>query len=153
MYNDKGKNKGNATIGWGHLIHKKPIDGKDKREIPFKNGISEAEAQEWFDSDKRGMESVLNNLIGIRELDGILSQNQFDALFSITFNSGPRAATQILNMVVKGRGNDVFDYIENYYKKGDGLGGLIPRRIGEALMFQYGGYGHVLWPPIMVGPN
>ncbi len=152
MYNDRKKN-GNATIGWGYLIHKGPINGKDKREKPFVNGITIEEAQALFNKNKVELEKVLNRQIKNRSLQGQLSQHQFDALFSLAFNGTPRGSGKVLDMIAERRSSSqIFEAIETWNRNDSGN---VPRRIAEALLFEggfYFGRQQFLWPPIIIKP-
>lgn len=80
MYNDEA---GNCTIGYGHLIHLGPIDGRTA-EIPFEQGISIEEACALLMSDIRAKAEHFI-LVWVKVA---LNQNQYDALSSFVFNIG-----------------------------------------------------------------
>jgi GH24 family phage-related lysozyme (muramidase) len=74
---------GNCTIGWGHVL---PNDGNGCSGWPnktYENGITTQAAQEFFDSDIAKFRLLINRTIEVN-----LTQAQFDALVSYTFNSG-----------------------------------------------------------------
>lgn len=77
-YNDA---VGNATIGYGTLLHKGNVTEEDKKKYPA--GISKEKAKELLIEDVRKMESSL-----IASVKVSLNQNQFDALMSWTYNVG-----------------------------------------------------------------
>jgi GH24 family phage-related lysozyme (muramidase) len=80
LYNDQ---VGHCTIGYGHLVHYGPIDGR-AAEQPYKNGITEAQACDLLRDDVRQKaESAIRAYVVVP-----LSQNQFDALVSFIFNVG-----------------------------------------------------------------
>ncbi len=78
MYNDAA---GNATIGFGHLLHMGNINGSEPAE--FKKGLTEEQGRQLLQKD---MESAVN---AVKQFITVpLNQNQFDALVSFTFNAG-----------------------------------------------------------------
>lgn len=110
------------TIGWGHTKGVKPGDV-----------ITEAEAQRLFDEDVQWAEDAVNKLVKVG-----LTQNQFDALVSLTFNIGE---TQFRNSTALKRLN-----AGNYEgaaeamtwwnkQKGKVLRGLVRRRAEEKEYF------------------
>jgi GH24 family phage-related lysozyme (muramidase) len=79
-YEDAG---GTCTIGWGHVL---PNDGNGCRGWPKKtygNGITTQTAQMFFDADIKIFEKLLHDTLTVD-----LTQAQFDALVSYTFNTG-----------------------------------------------------------------
>lgn len=72
-----------ATIGYGHLIR----EGED-----FSNGLNEEEATELFRQDLRATYEIIEQQISADVLSS-MSQNQYDALVSLTFNIGPGSAS------------------------------------------------------------
>ncbi|OWP74047.1 hypothetical protein BWK62_15170 [Flavobacterium oreochromis] len=78
-YNDS---EGYCTIGYGHLIEKNKCENIS---IPrkFKNGITEPEAAELFKSKLIEFEKAIQ-----RDIQVPLYQYEFDALVSLTFNTG-----------------------------------------------------------------
>ena len=73
-YNDVA---GNATVGYGHLLHKGPCSEEDKP-------ISREQADELFLSDLRSKAEVFVN----KYIHVPLNQNQFDALSDFCYNLG-----------------------------------------------------------------
>jgi len=82
MYDD---DTGNATIGYGHLVHTGKMNGTDASETDeFKAGITEDRAVELLKEDVVSAgEKPLKDKITVQ-----LAQNQFDALVSCAFNIG-----------------------------------------------------------------
>lgn len=133
----------NWTIGWGH-------SGSDVYEGMT---ISEARAEELFNSDIKVFEDSVNRWNDQYSLN--LSQNQFDALVSITYNFGSHwveynKSWRLANYVQSGfkdaSGNrlpdleiaDAFGVLCS--SAGSILPGLITRRINEAEIFLYNNY-------------
>lgn len=77
VYSDSA---GNPTIGYGHLLSGEQID-------LFSGGVSLAQGNSLLQVDVAKAEAVVNKL----KVTVPLSQQQFDALVSFTFNAGPRA--------------------------------------------------------------
>lgn len=133
----------NWTIGWGH-------SGPDVSEGMT---ISETRAEELFNSDIKVFEDSVNRWNDQYSLN--LSQNQFDALVSITYNFGSHwveynKSWRLANYVQSGfkdaSGNrlpdleiaDAFGVLCS--SAGSILPGLITRRINEAEIFLYNNY-------------
>jgi lysozyme len=66
------------TIGIGHLLTE-----SERKSGVFKNGITEQQAIELLKQDIVDTENAVNGLVKVE-----ISQNQFDALVSFTFNLG-----------------------------------------------------------------
>lgn len=82
-YNDVA---GNATVGYGHLLHHGPVTDDDQ-------AISETQADVYFAQDldtKAGQ--YVNSFVKVT-----LSQNQFDALVSFTYNLGAGTLQMLLS--------------------------------------------------------
>jgi GH24 family phage-related lysozyme (muramidase) len=84
-YPDAHKPIPNATIGWGHKLHRGPVTDADRKKWG-PNGISRAQADEIFRGDLSKAENAVNSDVRVP-----LGQNQFDALVSLTFNIGSDA--------------------------------------------------------------
>lgn len=91
-YDDLGRGKGNCTTGIGHLIHKNPCT---TAELGTK--VTEDEVMRYFDSDLRAAENVVNRSVKVS-----LTQEQFDALVSYTFNRGPGGAHKAFEFINDG---------------------------------------------------
>ena len=132
MYNDAG---GHCTIGYGHLIHYGPIDGRAS-EAPYKKGITKDQAIALFKTDISPREASVNKVVKVP-----LTQYQFDALVSITYNSGV-LGSPLLDDLNKGNyeaaSKDILKY--RITSNGKVLQGLINRRTDESRLFSTGKY-------------
>ncbi len=81
LYTDQA---GHTTIGVGHLVHRGGINGSEPAR--FQRGISAQEADELLAEDVKKFEKAV-----LRNVSVPLSQGQFDALVSFTFNLGTGA--------------------------------------------------------------
>ena len=117
----------------------------DKFDQWSKNGISEAEADALMRQYLSSMEADVNTYIDRNHLT--LTQGQFDAMISLTYNLGsawlaPTASGIIQSAVLNGAsGNDIL-YAFSQATKSNGvvLHGLIIRRLKEANMYLNGEY-------------
>jgi GH24 family phage-related lysozyme (muramidase) len=140
MYNDP---VGHCTIGYGHLIHLGPIDGRDS-EKPYKNGITLDQARELFRNDAAKYEEAVNDNVKVP-----LTQYQFDALVSFTYNIGINGfkSSSVLTVLNRGSYDAVPGEIMLYNKVTDPKThkkvvnkGLVKRRTDEANLFKKGTY-------------
>lgn len=136
---------GHCTIGYGHLVHLGPIDGREE-ERQYQAGITEAVANVLLRSDVRAKaEHWLR--IGLK---ATLSQAQYDALASFTFNVGGGAllGSTLLKKVNAGdfgtftrtpEGIEATgacaEFLKWNHAGGKVLAGLTVRRQAEAEMF------------------
>jgi GH24 family phage-related lysozyme (muramidase) len=134
-YNDMGRDKGNCTVYYGHMVHTGPCLEQDYRahwkaeDGPkhLKNDLSEAER-------------YVAHYVKIP-----LNQNQFDALVSFTYNVGPGHAKSVFHLINKGHFDKVpakmkeFVYATIQDNKGHKrkmlAKGLVSRRNDEARLF------------------
>jgi lysozyme len=133
---------GNCTIGWGHLL---PNDDNGCRGWPNKtygNGITTQLAQKFFDADIKIFEKLIHDTITVD-----LSQTQFDALVSYTFNTGdqtnnPYFVKNIPELINTG----YFEAAAGAIRRGPITSGdlesqtLVERRQREADLFLFGIY-------------
>ena len=82
LYDDDGDLDGNTTIGYGTLVHKGPIDGRDS-EKPFESGITKERAEELLIERLRVAETDVRSLVNVP-----LRQKQFDALVDLAYQVG-----------------------------------------------------------------
>ena len=114
---------GVPTIGYGHVI---------KRGETFKP-LSDAEATELLRADAAIAERAVQRLI-----TAPLTQNQFDALVSFTFNLGEGALERsgLRQLINVGQFAKVPSELNRWvFAKGKKLPGLITRRAAEGAMF------------------
>jgi RHS repeat-associated protein len=140
LYDDPA---GNCTVGIGHLVHLGSCNG-DISEMDFEDGISTSDAYELFQADVEAYElAVLHNTAVP------LTQEQFDALVSFTYNVGIYAfATSDL---IEGLNQSDYDSVPGQLDEwvyapdpqtGDlvKLEGLVTRRQEEGILFSLGIY-------------
>jgi lysozyme len=120
---------GIPTIGFGHVV----LPGED-----FSSGITRERALVLLRQDVQAAINKVNRHITVD-----LTQNQFDAVVSFTFNVGmSRSATpSLINLVNSGNYNssNVFNTFGLYNRAGGRvINGLTRRRAAEANLFLYG---------------
>lgn len=139
LYNDPA---GHCTIGFGHLIHRKACDGSEPLE--FRQGITELQALNLLANDLQSVADIVRGLVRVP-----LTQAQFDALVSFTYNvgEGNLAASTLLRLL---NSNDYASVPEQFnrfvYASGRKLAGLVKRRAAEAKLFATGDYGDLNQP-------
>lgn len=122
---------GKLTIGFGHIV-------TPQEKAKFANGITRVEAQQLLEGDIQRYVVAVNKLI-----THPLSQSQFDALVSFTYNVGITALT---GSTLRRRLNEgkVAEAANEFGKwvNGDGkrLPGLVKRRFLEKQMYEKGVY-------------
>ena len=138
-YDDGGEmGKGNATIGYGHLIDTKPFDASDSNHKKWIEGISLEDADALLVKDVKEKIPLLERLIKVE-----LLQREYDALLLCLFNGG--MGDTLITTINKGVENltaeDVFKaFLVRRYIKGIESDGLIYRRAREAEIFIYENY-------------
>lgn len=118
---------GYPTIGYGHVVK------EHEREI-FKNGITEEQAEELLRLDVQEAEGGVLRLITVP-----LTDNQFDALVSFTFNLGAGALQRsTLRWKVNREEHEEApaEFMKWVWAGGKKLEGLIRRREAEMLCYQ-----------------
>jgi GH24 family phage-related lysozyme (muramidase) len=133
LYNDPA---GNATIGVGHLVHLGPINGSEP--IEFRNGITEARALKLLRQDADKAVQAVKRYITVP-----LTQAQFDALVSFTFNLGVGTleGSALRAKLNAGDYSSVPQQLNLYVNaNGKPLPGLIRRRQEEGELFTNGTY-------------
>ncbi len=131
----KGQNFiGFLTIGYGHFLDQSEMNlealfiGDDLYE--YWNGLTEGQALALLDEDLDWTEDAVNSGVTVS-----ISQNQFDALVSFTFNTGGTAFrnSTLLKLLNQGMYHEVPVQMARWNKSGGRvLQGLIRRRQHEA---------------------
>lgn len=126
---------GHATIGYGHLVHRGPITEAD-RKGPFGKGITKAQGMDLLRADARSAVQAVRDAVTVR-----LTQGQFDALVSFTYNVGSGALRRS-TLLKKVNAKD-FDSAAGEFGKwvkagGKVYAGLVRRRNEEAALFRGG---------------
>jgi len=116
---------GKQTIGYGHVIRKNE---------QFTGGISESDARKLLMQDVKGAEQAV-----IRLVTAVLTQNQFDALVSFTYNVGAAALAKSSLLRFLNAGNPdaaAQEFCRWVYGCGRKLPGLATRRAAEEALFR-----------------
>ncbi len=116
---------GYPTVGFGHLIR----EGED-----FTKGLSLIEAESLLWNDLQRYAAAVHRLIQVP-----LTQKQFDALVSFTYNVGPGALQRstLRRKVNREEHEEVPRELMRWiFAGGRKLNGLIRRRQAEGLMYQ-----------------
>ena len=117
---------GYPTIGYGHLV-------RDRERKRFAGGISREEADELLIQDVLWAEKGVLRLINVPLTDG-----QFDALVSFTFNLGTGALQRsTLRRKVNREEHDEVpkEFMRWVWSKGRKLPGLVKRRFSESAYY------------------
>lgn len=131
---DGGGQGGNATIGYGHLVHAGPISGVAS-ETPYLNGITENDAKILLKSDLSDPERIVNAQINVP-----LFQYEFDALVDFVYNLRHHN-DGLLNLVNTGQYDHVpAKFLEYTSAGGKHPPGLVARRQSEGNLFRTGNY-------------
>lgn len=134
-YNDAANN---CTYGVGTLSHSGPCTPEEMR-----RPVSIAEVNIQLTNTVRSAEEAVRRKVRNQQL----TQEQFDALVSFTFNTGPTGARATLDAANRGASSEVATHINNnvYIHPRDATGrrlapirlpGLVNRRQEEAAPFQ-----------------
>lgn len=121
VYNDSRKL---PTVGCGHLV-----TAVDK--LKLGDSITIEKAKEILKSDLEIVEKAINEKVKVP-----LYQYEYDALVSITFNTGRSGALKLIEKVNQGDYKMVPKEIEKYRTGGGNKG----RRASEANLFESGSY-------------
>lgn len=114
------------TIGYGTIV----IDGKPVR---MGTTCTEAQAEAYLISDVRKFEAYVQQYVNVP-----LTQEQFDALVSFTYNLGPTNLknSTLLRLLNQGRYEEAQPQFLRWNKAGGKvLKGLTRRRLAEAALF------------------
>lgn len=119
---------GYPTIGYGHLI-------TEANREQFLDGVDEDEALELLRSDVGKAERAVLRLIAVP-----LTQGQFDALVSFTFNlgSGALQRSTLRRKINREEHADVPAELGKWvWADGSKLKGLVKRRKAEAILYRF----------------
>ena len=127
-YNDP---TGNATVGYGHLLHRGPIDGTEEP-------ITQAEALSLLQQDVHSDAEAF-----VDKITTPLNQNQYDALCVFCFNVGAGNLARVVSETGLNQGNYsavppkilLYDKAKNQAGVWVTLPGLVTRRQKEAALF------------------
>jgi GH24 family phage-related lysozyme (muramidase) len=127
-YNDVA---GNATNGIGHLLHTGPVTAED---LP----VNDIQVTSWFDEDIQIAVDAVHKFVTVD-----LTQNEFDALASWTFNlgAGTLQNSAVLKILNSGMYSTASDHMLLYNKvRKNGVlvfsAGLDARRKAEVALFR-----------------
>jgi len=131
LYNDPA---GHCTIGYGHLLHLGPCDGRTD-ELPYQDGITTAQGRALLAEDVVRYEGFVELFVSVP-----LNQSQFDALVSFCYNVGGGGLrdSSVVTVLNQGRYDDVCAELRKYVH---GVGvdepfpGLVRRREAECRLF------------------
>ena len=133
---------GIATIGWGHVVRDERGNrlegwqGLERAGEIYPDGITRAEAEDLLADDLRSVERMVSRYV---EVD--LSQNEFDALISFTFNlgSGNLKRSTLLDHLNAGKKDLAAGEFWKWRRaNGEILRGLVRRRAAEKALFTGG---------------
>jgi lysozyme len=133
LYDDPA---GHSSIGYGHLVHLGPTNGREDEE--FRRGISQERALELLRSDADDAALAVRRKVLVP-----LTRKQFDALVSFVFNVGETAFAEstLLRELNAGRYEAVPVELNRWVKAGGRtLPGLVRRRGAEGVLFTDGRY-------------
>lgn len=125
IYDSDGSKVGNATVGYGHLVHLGKISGAAS-EKPFQKGNSEAQAEALLRQDIGWAERTINDAIKVP-----LFQFEYDALVCFMYNL-QHHGDGLLDFVNTGQYNRVGDKMRTYAtSQGHPVKGLLRRRFAK----------------------
>jgi lysozyme len=116
------------TIGYGHVITKKEKLGPHHSPL-----ITKIQAEELLRQDLQKFESAVKKLISVP-----LTQNQFDALVSFTYNLGAGALQRsTLRQKINRKEHQLAatEFLKWVYADGRKLAGLLARRQAESTLY------------------
>lgn len=138
-YDDLGPGRGNCTMGIGHYVHKRPCIADE-----LARTVTEKDVTDAFDADVLAAERAVD-----RNVTTALTQEQFDALVSHTFNRGANGARKVYQLINAGDFDGAAGEISSHHsvakikKKGKWVtvhaSGLISRRAEESAPFRKSG--------------
>jgi RHS repeat-associated protein len=142
LYDDAADN---ATIGYGHLVHKGKVGTDADAEKDYKDGIDEDKATELLKTDVKDIaEKAVKANVTVD-----LSQNEFDALVAFSFNVGGAALKSSTLLKNVNSGTATAETIEGNFKSWNKItkdgkkveaAGLTKRRKQEAAIYNSSDY-------------
>ncbi len=132
LYNDPASPH-NATIGFGHMVHMGPIAGTE----PVKK-VTREQALKLLEADCTKAAAAVK-----KHVKAPLTQAQFDALVSFTYNCGEGSLLEstLLKKLNAGGYSDVPTELSKWTHAGtEVLPGLVTRRKAEGALFAKGSY-------------
>ncbi len=131
-YNDGGGNRGNCTYGIGILLHRGPCTAEE-----LARPLTTAQIESSFNAAVREAERAVRRGVNRQQL----TQEQFDALVSFTFNTGARHAQRVFQRINQGDLTGAAAAIRHYTSATRNghmvhMPGLIARRREESAPFQ-----------------
>jgi GH24 family phage-related lysozyme (muramidase) len=133
LYNDP---VGHCTIGYGHLVHRGPINGSEPAE--FKRKITRERGLELLREDAEEAATAVRKHVSVD-----LKPHQRDALISFTYNvgGGAFASSTLVKMLNTGDYGAVPKQLMRWtLADGKRLPGLVRRREAEGRLFSRGDY-------------
>ncbi|MBQ5949064.1 lysozyme [Massilia sp. ST3] len=133
-YDDMGPGKGNCTVGYGSLVHRNPCTPDE-----LKTPVTQEMVSNLFSANVRDAEKAVERNVRVP-----LTQAQFDALVSYTFNRGATGARSVYRLINRGEFHEAGLEMRNstmvkVRKKGKLVPviarGLIDRRTEESAPF------------------
>ena len=126
---------GKITVGWGHA------EDVSKSRYNVGDTISIGEANKLFKKDIKHIKKSLKNLFRKWDKQGVdikMTQGQYDALFSMTYNIGTKRIrkTKFIYLIKSGKFEEAAKrMLSTYVGKGDFKKGLSKRRKKEQKLF------------------
>jgi lysozyme len=131
LYNDAARY---CTIGYGHLIKKKPCNGTEPAE--FKLGITKPRGEEILVSDMKWAKYSVQKAVKVN-----LTEGQYAALVDFVFNvgSGNFQSSSLLKIVNTNNHGKVPSQLKRWVKaRGKTFPGLVTRRNREVALYLEG---------------
>jgi len=138
FYDDGGRpGVGHCSYGFGTLLHKGPCTPEQ-----LKTKVTDDMVKKSFESRLREAEQAVE-----RHVKVTLSQQQFDALVSLTYNAGAHGSRDVYKLINAGKTKEAADLISRMVystqkKKGKKvlvlMSGLVARRKQESAPFREG---------------
>jgi GH24 family phage-related lysozyme (muramidase) len=139
FYDDGGRpGVGHCSFGFGTLVHKGPCTAEE-----LKTEVTDGMVKASFESRLRDAEQAVERNIKVQ-----LSQQQFDALVSLTYNAGARGSRDVYKLVNAGKMKEAANLISRMIystQKKQGrkvlvlMSGLVARREHESAPFRNAG--------------